>query len=35
MVRSLANLETVVGQLYAATLLAQLVSLHAQGASEK
>jgi hypothetical protein len=31
-VRSLANLESVVGQLFPATLLARLVSLHAAGA---
>jgi hypothetical protein len=35
LMRSLANLESVIGQLYPATLLARLVSLHAQGAPEK
>jgi hypothetical protein len=33
-VRSLANLESVIGQLYPATLLARLVTLHAAGESK-
>ena len=34
-VRSLANLEAIIGQLYPATLLARLVTLHAAGGSER
>jgi hypothetical protein len=33
-VRSLANLEAVIGQLFPATLLARLVTLHASGSSK-